>query len=118
MCERKINSKKERLEAAEELRKQYAGAVLLKGGHDGNQADDLLVENEKEVWFSQKHIDNSNTHGTGCTLSAAIACGLAEGLDMEKSVKRAKEYITGAIEAGLDLGMGNGPLNHMYGIVK
>lgn len=109
-----IKTKEERLAAAKELSGKYSGAVLLKGGHASGQADDLLFFQGKAIWFPQKHIENSNTHGTGCTLSSSIACGLAEGLGMEESVRRAKEYITGAIADGMKLGKGNGPLNHMY----
>ena len=111
-----ISNREERLEAAKEFAKCYSGAVLLKGGHDKEQADDLLFVNGNAVWFSQKHIENQNTHGTGCTLSSAIACGLAKGFTMEESVRNAKAYITGAIADGMNLGKGNGPLNHMYGI--
>lgn len=118
LLEKKIGSREERMEAAKELAKCYPGAVLLKGGHDREQADDLLFLQGEAVWFSQKHIENSNTHGTGCTLSSAIACGLAQGFDMEKSVRNAKEYITGAIADGMNLGKGNGPLNHMYQMEK
>lgn len=110
----KINTREERMNVVGELAIRYPGAVLLKGGHDENQADDLLFLREKAVWFPQKHIANSNTHGTGCTLSSAIACGLAQGLSIEESVRNAKEYITGAIADGMNLGKGNGPLNHMY----
>ncbi len=115
---RSIKTREERLAAAKELSKQYPGAVLLKGGHAGKHADDLLFIQGREIWFPQKHIENSNTHGTGCTLSSAIACGLAKGLGIEESVRRAKEYITGAIADGMNLGKGNGPLNHMYQIQK
>lgn len=110
-----IRTKEERLAAVQVLSKKYPGAVLLKGGHAQGQADDLLMVQGRAIWFPQAQIANPNTHGTGCTLSSAIACGLAEGLDMAESVKRAKEYITGAIADGMDLGKGNGPLNHMYG---
>ena len=94
-----------------------APAVLIKGGHLDSSADDLLYlpDEDRKVWFRAPHIDNPNTHGTGCTLSSAIACELAENPeDLEGAVRRAKEYISGAIGAGLDLGHGRGPLNHMY----
>lgn len=115
---KKIKTREERLTAAKILSGQYSGAVLIKGGHDEKQADDLLYWKEREVWFPQEHIENSNTHGTGCTLSSAIACGLAQGLGIEESVRNAKEYITGAIRNGMNLGKGNGPLNHMYRITE
>lgn len=115
---KKIKTREERLTAAKLLSGQYPGAVLIKGGHDEKQADDLLYRKEWEVWFPQEHIENSNTHGTGCTLSSAIACGLAQGFGIEESVRNAKEYITGAIRDGMNLGKGNGPLNHMYRIAE
>ena len=89
-------------------------AILIKGGHLDRSADDLLYLNGEAVWIKGERIDNPNTHGTGCTLSSAIACNLANGCDIASSVKAAKEYITGAIGAMLDLGKGNGPLNHCY----
>lgn len=115
---RKIKTKAERLTAAKLLSEQYPGAVLIKGGHDEKKADDLLYRKKQASWFPQEHIENNNTHGTGCTLSSAIACGLAKGLGIEESVKYAKGYITGAIRNGMNLGKGNGPLNHMYTIEK
>lgn len=111
-----IKNKKDMMRAAEELALMTGGAVLIKGGHSIYNADDLLLYNREYVWLSGRRIDNNNTHGTGCTLSSAIACNLASGLDVRESVARAKEYITGAIVAGLDLGKGNGPLNHMYSL--
>lgn len=89
-------------------------AVLLKGGHSICDANDVLVINDNVVIIEGERIDNPNTHGTGCTLSSAIASNLAKGIDMEQSVRNAKAYISGALKAGLDLGKGSGPLNHMY----
>lgn len=114
LLKRKIKSREERVAAAGVFALQYHGTILLKGGHDRDTADDLLFSDGHAVWLSQQRILNSNTHGTGCTLSSAIACGLALGLETEESVRRAKAYITGAIADGMDLGKGNGPLNHMY----
>ena len=92
-------------------------AVLLKGGHQLNDANDLLYQKGKEpVWFEGKRIDNPNTHGTGCTLSSAIASNLAKGRDLETSVKYAKNYISGALAAMLDLGKGSGPMDHAFAI--
>lgn len=91
-------------------------AVLVKGGHSINDANDILVINGNAILVNGNKIDNPNTHGTGCTLSSAIASNLAKGLDIETSVRKAKEYITGALAAMLDLGHGSGPLNHMYRI--
>lgn len=114
-----INSENDMMRAADKLAlmmrgDRAAGAVLLKGGHSVNNANDLLFYNGEYEWICGRRIDSKNTHGTGCTLSAAIACNLASGLGVKESVVMAKEYITGAIAAGLNLGKGNGPLNHMY----
>ena len=92
----------------------YGCAVLLKGGHSINDANDLLYSNGKLVWFEGKRIDNPNTHGTGCTLSSAIASNLAKGFDLAMSVKRAKDYISDALSAQLDLGQGSGPMMHNF----
>ena len=109
-----INSKEDMLRAAELISAKCECAVLLKGGHMVCDASDLLFDNGKIKWFETKKIDNPNTHGTGCTLSSAIACNLAQGKTMEEAVKNAKEYLTGAIGAMLDLGKGHGPLDHTY----
>lgn len=92
------------------------GAVLVKGGHIGESANDLILHENKFHWIDGKRIKTQNTHGTGCTLSSAIACNLAQGFSIKESVINAKKYITGALNAGLDLGKGSGPLNHMYSI--
>ena len=102
--------------AAEKLSKLTTGSVLIKGGHLEDSADDLLFTDGKVFWLKSPKIDNPNTHGTGCTLSSAIACNLALGLTTLESVKNAKEYITGAIKAGLNIGRGRGPLNHCYNL--
>lgn len=113
-----IKTREERVAAVREFALQYKGIIYLKGGHDESCADDLFFDGEEPVWFEAPHIVNSNTHGTGCTLSAAIACGLAMSLGARDSVRRAKQYVTGAIADGMDLGKGNGPLNHMYRLKK
>ena len=92
------------------------GATLVKGGHQINDANDLLYRNDSFTWFKGKRINNSNTHGTGCTLSSAIASNLAKGFDLDDSVKRAKDYISGALSAMLDLGKGSGPMDHSFAI--
>ena len=92
----------------------FGCAVLLKGGHNINNANDLLYTNGNIQWFYGQRIDNPNTHGTGCTLSSAIAANLAKGFSMSNSVKRAKDYISGALDAMLDLGKGSGPMNHGF----
>ncbi len=94
----------------------YGCAVLLKGGHSISDANDILYSQGEYHYFKGKRIDNPNTHGTGCTLSSAIASNLAKGYSMVQSIKRAKEYISGALEAMLDLGKGSGPVNHGFDI--
>jgi len=101
--------------AARAIGEMTPGAVLVKGGHAADTADDLLVLGDgQEVWLRGRHVPTVNTHGTGCTLSSAIACELARGARMEEAVAAAKRYLTGALEAGLDLGRGPGPLDHLY----
>jgi len=100
--------------AAKYIGDTYGCNVLLKGGHNINDADDLLYENGVFYWFSGKRIDNPNTHGTGCTLSSAIAANLAKGFTLRESVQRAKDYISGALAARLNLGKGSGPLMHNF----
>ena len=100
--------------AARAISEQYGCAVLCKGGHQISDADDLLWRNGAGVWFRGRRIQNSNTHGTGCTLSSAIASNLAKGYDLDQSVRRAKAYISGALAAMLDLGHGSGPMDHMF----
>ena len=102
--------------AAAEIGERYRSAVLLKGGHAVNDANDLLFSQGKLRWFFGKRIHNPNTHGTGCTLSSAIAANLAKGFAMEDAVERAKEYISGALSAMLDLGAGSGPMAHNFAL--
>ena len=114
LADMKITSPADMVTAAEIISKAYHCAVLCKGGHSMNDANDLLYDEKGAHWFRGKRIDNPNTHGTGCTLSSAIAANLAKGFPVEESVKKAKAYISGAIRAMLNLGQGNGPLNHMW----
>ena len=100
--------------AAKRISEKYGCAVLCKGGHQINDADDLLWQGGTGKWFRGKRIHNPNTHGTGCTLSSAIASNLAKGYDLDTSVERAKAYISGALAAMLDLGKGSGPMDHMF----
>lgn len=100
--------------AAKLLGDRYGCAVLCKGGHSVSDANDLLYEKGEFTWFKGKRIDNPNTHGTGCTLSSAIAANLAKGFELKESVQRAKDYISGALGAMLDLGKGSGPMNHAF----
>ncbi len=112
----KIEKEDDMLKAADFLNREYGCAVLLKGGHCVNDANDLLCKNGEMKWFYGERIDNPNTHGTGCTLSSAIASNLAKGYNLEISVKSAKDYISGALSAMLNLGKGSGPLNHAFNL--
>lgn len=114
LCGFNITERGDMLRAAKKISAGLPGGVLVKGGHLADSADDLLYRQNKAVWLECEKIDNPNTHGTGCTLSSAIACGLAQGRGLEESVRSAKAYITGALRAGLDLGKGRGPLDHGY----
>lgn len=109
-----ICSKKDVEEAAVKIANHHAVAVLIKGGHLLGDADDLICYDGKLIWLPGERIINANTHGTGCTLSSAIACGLAQEAGIEKSIRNAKRYVAGAIADGLNLGAGRGPLNHFY----
>ena len=104
--------------AADELGAGGVPAVLVKGGHglgSPDAADDLLLSADGALtWLRGERIDNPNAHGTGCTLSSASAANLAQGLGVERSVRNAKAYVAGALSAGLDLGRGSGPLDHMW----
>lgn len=102
--------------AAEKIFKRFGCAVLLKGGHSLNDANDLLFTGQSATWYRGKKIDNPNTHGTGCTLSSAIAANLAKGLTLSEAVRQAKVYISGALAAMLDLGKGSGPMDHAFAI--
>lgn len=112
-----IATREDRETAARAIQdKMQAGKwVLIKGGHAADTADDLLLtEHGRCVWLHHKLIDTPNTHGTGCTLSSAIACGLASGFDVQASVSKAKQYVTGALECDPGMGRGCGPLDHMW----
>lgn len=100
--------------AAQAIGEAYGCAVLCKGGHDLNDANDLLWRDGTCKWFHGRRIDNPNTHGTGCTLSSAIVSNLAKGYDLDTAVERAKAYLSGALAAMLDLGAGQGPMDHLF----
>ena len=100
--------------AARTISERYGCAVLCKGGHQINDADDLLWRDGAGKWFRGRRINNPNTHGTGCTLSSAIASNLAKGRDLDTAVERAKAYLSGALAAMLDLGAGQGPMDHLF----
>ena len=112
----KITSPEAMEAAAEKIWREFGCAVLMKGGHQQNDANDYLYGDEGGTWFYGKRIDNPNTHGTGCTLSSAIAANLAKGFCLAEAVEKAKTYLSGALAAMLDLGKGSGPMNHAFAI--
>lgn len=114
LSEMKIESSQDMEKAAQKMREAFGCNVLLKGGHQLNDANDLLYDGKSFIWIMGKRIENSNTHGTGCTLSSAIASNLAKGKSLKEAVRASKKYIEGALSTGLDLGKGSGPLNHSY----
>lgn len=111
-----VNSDEDMMVAAKKIHDELGCNVLLKGGHSTCDANDLLVTDKGYRWFHGVRVDNPNTHGTGCTLSSAIASNLAKGYDLEEAIGRAKTYISGALAAMLDLGAGSGPMNHGFAI--
>ncbi len=113
-----IKTKDDMIKSAIIMADMFKGAVVVKGGHLDDTADDLLYTDSKAIWIKGDRIDNPNTHGTGCTFSSAIACNLALTCNKETALINAKNYLSGAIKAGLDLGKGSGPLMHNYEIVK
>ena len=110
----KISGKDDMEAAARAMRDEFGCAVLLKGGHSAGDADDLLCSGAGLKWFCAARVENPNTHGTGCTLSSAIAASLAKGCPLEDAVQKAKDCVTGALAAMLNLGKGSGPLNHSF----
>lgn len=112
LCGFEIRSKDDMVKSAIKISEHFQGNILIKGGHLADTADDFLYHQGEMTWFDCEKIDNKNTHGTGCTLSSAIACHLAGGYSIKESVKGAKDYITCALKANLNLGQGSGPLNH------
>ncbi len=115
---RKIVHAQDMERAAQDLSARYHVAVLVKGGHLVETANDYLFCGGEGTWLRAQRVENENTHGTGCTLSSAIACGLAQGLCMEDAVRHAKQFLLGALSTGLNLGKGSGPLNHCFAIGK
>ena len=116
LCGFSIESKGDMIKAVQKISTFYTGAILLKGGHLKECSDDLLYAGGEIYWFKGERINNPNTHGTGCTLSSAIACNLAQGHGINLSIGNAKGYINGVLEANLDLGAGRGPLNHCWNL--
>lgn len=113
LCGFDIRTESDMEKAAKMIYEKHNVNVLVKGGHLANTSNDLLYDGDA-TWFIGTRIDNPNTHGTGCTLSSAIAANIANGYDIRTAVKNAKEYITGALADKMDLGEGSGPLNHIY----
>ncbi len=113
---REISTRDDMEDAANYINEAYGCAVLLKGGHSIQDASDFLYDGGEFRWFEGRRIDNPNTHGTGCTLSSAIAANLAKGFTLEEAVERGKEYISGALGDMLNLGRGAGPLNHAFAL--
>lgn len=113
-----IQNREDMEQAARKISAAFSCPVLLKGGHALCDADDLLCAEGKLTWFHGERVDNPNTHGTGCTLSSAIAANLAKGFSLEAAVRRAKEYVSGALAAGLDLGRGAGPMDHIFDLAS
>mgnify|MGYP000374151563 CR=1 FL=1 len=118
LCGFEIKNEEAMLEAAKVIGKDLSGAVLVKGGHLENNATDLLFVNGQYEWLKAPKINNPNTHGTGCTLSSAIACNLAKGLSLSESISNSKQYITEALKAHLNLGKGRGPVDHTHSIIE
>ncbi len=111
-----VHTEEDMITAARKIGDTYGCPVLLKGGHRVNDANDLLYDGGALTWFQGTRIDNPNTHGTGCTLSSAIAANLAKGFSLADSVRRAKDYLSGALAAMLDLGQGAGPMHHAFNL--
>ena len=116
LCGHSIKTADDMENAAKEISQKFGCNVLCKGGHDLNDANDLLWQDGSCKWFCGRRIHNPNTHGTGCTLSSAIASNLAKGYDLTQAVERSKAYISGALAAMLDLGAGSGPMDHLFAL--
>jgi hydroxymethylpyrimidine/phosphomethylpyrimidine kinase len=112
----KIRNKHHMEEAALKISENFPGHILIKGGHLKDSCDDLLFSDGRFFWYNHEKVENSNTHGTGCTLSSAIACSLADGFTVNESIFNAKNYLTGALNYKLNLGKGRGPLNHCWNL--
>ena len=108
-----IKNEKDMVNSAKKIAKNFAGEILIKGGHLKHSSNDLLYQKGKVYWFKERKINNPNTHGTGCTLSSALACNLASGFSIEESVNNAKNYINSCLKCMLNLGKGSGPINHL-----
>ena len=113
-----ITSPDDMIAAGKVISERYGCAVLCKGGHRLNDANDLLYRDGGYAWFNGKRIDNPNTHGTGCTLSSSLAANLAKGLELTDAVRASKAYVTEAIEHGIELGSGCGPTHHFVDLYR
>lgn len=118
LCNMDIKNAAEMEIAARKIAGMTKGAVVIKGGHLTDSADDLLIYEDELIWYRASRIDTKNTHGTGCTLSSAIACALANGESVSEAFRTAKEYVFSALSTGLNIGKGSGPLNHLFKTVK
>ena len=116
LCGFKIDNEEDMISSAHEISKKLEGAILIKGGHLSHSSNDLIYQHGEYHWLKSDKIDNSNTHGTGCKLSSAIACNLASGEKIQKSVKNAKNYINRCLNSMLNFGKGSGPINHYCSI--
>lgn len=116
LIDKEINNIEDMKSAALSLYNKYGCSVIIKGGHLVETATDVICSKDEITVLKGERVDNANTHGTGCTLSSAIACGLAKGYDINEATKLAKEYLTGALKSGLNLGNGSGPVDHCWNI--
>lgn len=116
LSEMTIKNEEDMIKAAEKIGREGNFSVLIKGGHLVNDAVDILYENGTVIRIAEERVETKNTHGTGCTLSSAIACNLADAYSLEESIRRAKKYLVDAMKNDLDLGHGSGPLNHVYNV--
>lgn len=114
LCGRTLTTEDDMASAALELASRTKCAALVKGGHIGEAANDVLAQEKDIVWLREERIGIASTHGTGCTLSSALACNLAQDLDVEASARKAKSYVTGALRSGLSIGKGSMVLDHMW----
>lgn len=114
----KINTPEDIIKISEYISEKYKCSVLCKGGHSSENADDFLFSDGRGVWFRGERLTDNELHGTGCTLSSAIASNLAKGHSLEKSVQLAKVYISDCIDSTFNIGHGCKPLNHMKGVLK
>ena len=115
---RKIRSKDDMVQATAVIAGAGAKAVLLKGGHLADTADDYLYDGQEGIWFAGQRFANPNTHGTGCSLSSALACELAAGHSLREAAQAAKTYVALGIQHGLAVGHGHGPIHHFVDLYR